>query len=144
MKNCCHSGLSRPNSAMYCSWTCCSCSPPVPPPMASRPTMASTGLPGMRRGRRKFSSRATTKTTRVHATFRPIYLASAMVAAFAPLRQMRFSSGSNLLDLEQPLDARAVPHRGSVRVLLGREVLPVARIELVELQWPVHQRHYRH
>src|SRR5829696_9784611 len=105
--------------------------------------MASTGLPGMRRGRRKFSSRATTKTTRVQATFRPMYLASAMFAAFAPLRQTDRDLCADLLDLEQPLDARAAPHRGSVWVLFGREVLPVARIELIEAQRAVHQRYYR-
>src|SRR5829696_5760046 len=106
--------------------------------------MASTGLPGMRRGRRKFSSRATTKTTRVQATFRPMYLASAMFAALAPLRQTDRDLCADLLDLEQPLDARAAPHRGSVWVLFGREVLPVARIELIERERAVHQRHRRH
>src|SRR5215216_3951210 len=51
---------------------------------------------------------------------------------------------ADLLDLEQPLDARAAPHGRSVRVLFGGEVLPVARIELIEAQRTVHQRHYRH
>src|SRR5215212_7508805 len=51
---------------------------------------------------------------------------------------------ADLLDLEQPLDARAAPHGGSVWVLFGREVLPVARVELIEAQRTIHQRHYWH
>src|SRR6188768_1612101 len=106
--------------------------------------MVSTGLPGMRRGRRKFSIKATTKTTRVHATLRPMYLANAMFAAFAPCVGPIGDLCADLLDLEQPLDARAAPHGGSVWVFFGGEVRPVARIELVEAQRAVHQRHYRH
>src|SRR3954471_20151967 len=105
--------------------------------------MASTGLPGMRRGSRKFSIRATTRTTRVQASFRPMYFASTMMCAFAPRDRWTVPGlRPQLLDLEQPLNAGALPHRRSVRVFGGGEVRPVVGVELVELQRAVHQRHH--
>src|SRR4029450_7007587 len=107
--------------------------------------MASTGLPGMRRGSRKFSTRATKKTTMVQATFRPRYFASAIPCRLRCSSDYRRSGlRAHLLDLEQPLDARALPHRRGVRVLRRGEVLPVVGVEFVELQRAVHQRQNTH
>src|SRR4051794_20310503 len=101
--------------------------------------MLSTGLPGIRRGSRKLSSRATNSAIRYQTALRPRYFAKSI-----PTPMFEGRSAGCLLQLEHPLDPGVAPHRRSVRIVLGREVRPGRGVELVELQRPVHQRDDRY